>query len=201
MLMDILNSAKNAFRLHQESLKHFAAATPWWVLILPLLFGILLYYLDQTFVSAYLDKDSAEFAAPLVLGMAFLISLLELKKPSHTYYYWQAFFAFILFMRELHFYGTNNGFYIGFLLMAWWASRYRQRLEPYISQRLIMGFLVSIIWVYLVSKTFDRHLWDNFLPQGVSSDLFEENLELIGHLLFLSLVSVTFNMKPGRKQV
>ena len=54
-----------------------------------------------------------------------------------------------------------------------------------------MTVLTTIIWVYLVSKTLDRHMWDRILPAGTTNDLFEENLEIVGHVLFLVLTVVS----------
>jgi hypothetical protein len=75
------------------------------------------------------------------------------------------------------------------VLMMWWASANRERLNPYFSSRYIVSLVVLLIWVYLISKSFDRHMWDNLLPKNLASDLFEENLEISGHLLFLLLTA------------
>jgi len=37
------------------------------------------------------------------------------------------------------------------------------------------------------------------MPTGVESDLFEENLELLGHLLFFSLIIIS--TKIGKKDI
>lgn len=50
------------------------------------------------------------------------------------------------------------------------------------------------LWTYLVSKTFDRRYWDHMLPAGASRDLFEENLEVLGHVLFLIRVAVSMTL-------
>lgn len=188
-------SIKTSLDWHTDTARQLYKAMPIWILFLPLLFMLLLYGLDQTALSQWMTKDSAEIAAPGILGIALLAALWQMKSHAHAYFKWQAFFALILFFRELHFYGTNNGFYIGFVLMMWWASKHRERLLPYFNNRTIVSFIVLIIWTYLISKSFDRHYWDNLIPAGVESDLFEENLELIGHLLFTSLVVISAKLK------
>jgi hypothetical protein len=189
-------SIKTALNWHLDTARQVYGILPLWILLTPLLFMLLLYGLEQTPFNAYLDKDSAEIAAPAILAIAFAISLWQIKSRHHVYFKWQAFFAAILFFRELHFYGTNNGFYIGFILMMWWASKNRERLLPYFANRTIVSLIVLIVWTYLVSKSFDRHYWDALLPAGIESDLFEENLEIIGHLMFAGLVLISARSKP-----
>lgn len=190
-----MNKIKNSVNWHLQTAGQVFNKSPLWILLLPLGFMLLLLGLDQTPLSAYMNKDSAEIAAPMILAVAFTLSLFNIFSDQHIYHKWLAFFAFILFMRELHFYGTNNGFYIGFLLLMWWGSKYRQRLVPYFDKKILVSMIVLIIWTYLISKSFDRHYWDSLIPEGVESDLFEENLELIGHLLFLVLVFISGRMK------
>lgn len=61
-----------------------------------------------------------------------------------------------------------------------------------ISNRRVVALMVAMLWTYAVSKTFDDHWWDAILhPTGLDHDLFEENLELLGHLLFAALTLVS----------
>jgi hypothetical protein len=48
-----------------------------------------------------------------------------------------------------------------------------------------------VLWTYFISKTFDRHMWDGEMTGGLTRDLFEENLEILGHVLFVALVVVS----------
>jgi len=173
---------------HFQTVKDIVRLTPVWIYILPLGFMAVLLGLHYTAFQSYLSKGTSEFIAPIILTISFVISLILIKKNPHRFSKWLGIFAFILLMRELHFWGTNNGFYIGFVLLMWWASRYRETLQPYLSDKRIISLLVLIIWAYFISKTFDRHYWDAYLPTGVTNDLFEENLEMFGHVLFLGLV-------------
>ena len=190
-----INTIKSSFNWHTETARQLYAVMPFWILLLPIAFMAILLGLDQTPLSMWMNKESAEIAAPSILAIALALALWQIKSNSHVYFKWQAFFAVILFFRELHFYGTNNGFYIGFILMIWWASKHRERLLPYFNNRMIVSLILLIIWTYLISKTFDRHYWDELLPAGIESDLFEENLELIGHMLFTGLVVISAKLK------
>lgn len=190
---------QQSIQWHLASLGQVFANMSIWILFTPLLAMLILAGLDQTALSPYLDKDTAEIFAPVILSISLVFALWQITKDSHVYFKWLSFFALILFLRELHFYGTNNGFYIGFVLMMWWASRYRERLMPYFDDKTIVNFVVLIVWTYLISKTFDRHYWDDVLPAGIDSDLFEENLELLGHLLFFSLVVFSSRLREKLK--
>ncbi|HEX2840321.1 hypothetical protein [Hyphomicrobium sp.] len=166
--------------------------TPYWVLLVPALGIVIIYFLNtMPGASPYLTKDSAEFLSPIVLAVGVAIAAwLAVTRPE-IYYKWLAVFAVCLLLRELHFRGTNTGFYIAFVLLIGWASYARDRFEPFISNRTIVTLLMSLIWTYLVSKSFDQHFWDAHMTGSLSRDLFEENLEILGHVLFVALVVVS----------
>ena len=176
---------------HWETARRALRLTPVWVLFVPALCVVALIFLHRTPVAQYLTKDWDELVSPPVLFAGFLISLWSVWRKPHTYYNWLALLAFATFLRELHFYGTNLGYYIAFVVLMLWASKNRERLEPYISNRRIVTLLMTVIWVYLVSKTFDKHWWDFLIAGTDGRDLFEENLELVGHILFVVLTAVS----------
>lgn len=185
-------------RLRREVEWHCATAarilrlTPFWVLVVPAVAAAAIYILNTSpAIAPYLTKDAAEFTSPIILAVALTLATVLAATRPHVYFKWQALFALALFLRELHFTGTNSGFYIAIVLLLGWASYARERLEPYFSSRAIVTVLTTIIWVYLVSKTLDRHMWDRILPAGTTNDLFEENLEIVGHVLFLVLTVVS----------
>lgn len=166
--------------------------TPPWVLAVPLLGAIVIVALNTLpWVAPYLTKDSAEIISPIILAVGVVVAgWLAATRPA-PYYKWLAIFALCLFLRELHFRTTNTGFYIAIVVLLWWASHARDRLEPFFSNRTIVTLLMAVLWTYAVSKTFDRHLWDGLMTGSLSRDLFEENLEILGHLLFVVLVMVS----------
>ncbi|WP_334148731.1 hypothetical protein [Hyphomicrobium sp.] len=166
--------------------------TPPWVLAVPLLGAIVIVALNTLpWLAPYLTKDSAEIISPIILAVGVVVAgWLAATRPA-PYYKWLAIFALCLFLRELHFRTTNTGFYIAIVVLLWWASHARDRLEPFFSNRTIVTLLMAVLWTYAVSKTFDRHLWDGLMTGSLSRDLFEENLEILGHLLFVVLVMVS----------
>ena len=193
--MHIATNMKSFFQWHLETARQAYAVLPAWLLLLPFLLMPLLYALDQTWLSAYLTKDYSEVTALVVLSAALPLAIWPLFNNPQTYYKWQFLLGLALFFREWHFYGTNNGFYLAFVLLVWWASRYRDRLQPFFRQRWMVGLFATAVWSYLISKTFDRHYWDDLMPAGVASDLIEENLEVFGHLLFLGLVITSLRLR------
>ncbi len=177
---------------HLDTAKRILRLTPLWVLLVPAL-GAGVIYVLSTFpaVAPYLTKDSAELFSPIILAFGVAIAGFLAATRPEIYYKWLAVFAVCLLLRELHFRGTNTGFYIAFVLLIGWASYARDRLEPFISNKSIVTLLMSVIWTYLISKTFDRHMWDAEMTGGLSRDLFEENLEILGHVLFVVLCIVS----------
>lgn len=172
--------------------------TPLWVWITPAVAAGIIYLLNRNAaIAPFLTKEAAEISSPVVLAVALALAVWRAITSPHVYYKWLALFALALLLRELHFQGTNTGFYIAVPLLLGWASLARERLEPFISSRKVVGLLVTILWIYLVSKSFDRHAWNAVLPAGTTSNLFEENLELAGHLLFLALVVVSIGVEGG----
>lgn len=185
-------------RLRSEAAWHAATvtrvirATAPWAFLVPALGAAIIWLLNtQPAISPYLEKDSAEFASVVVLGVTLIFAGYVALARRDAYHTWLALFAFALFMRELHLPGTNTGFYIAIVLLLWWASHARPRLEPFISDRAVVTLLMTILWTYVVTKLLDRHYLDAVLPAGITNDLFEENLELLGHLLFLLLVALS----------
>ena len=185
---------------HMETARRLLSLTPPWVLLVPAVGALVFYGLDRfPAVSPYLDKDSAEIFSPIVLGVGVVLAGWLAATRRHLYDKWQLLFALSLFMRELHFQGTNTGFYIALVVLLGWASHARDRLEPFISDRRIVATMMAMLWTYAVTKVLDRGYIDDMLPAGrLSRDLFEENLELLGHVMFVTLVVVSYRvLKAG----
>lgn len=184
------------FAWHLETAKRLLGATPFWVWLVPALGAVVFYALDQVpAVSPYLEKDSAEIFSPIVLGVGVLLGGWLAVTRRHVYDMWQLAFGLSLFMRELHFQGTNTGFYIALVVLLAWASHARDRLEPFISDRRIVAAMMAMLWTYAITKVLDRGYIDDWLPGGrPSRDLFEENLELMGHVIFVTLVIVSYRV-------
>lgn len=177
---------------HVETGLRILRLTPLWVLLVPAAGALVIYLLHQVpALVPYLTKDSAELSSPCILAVGIVVATWLAYTRRHPYLIWLAVFAVCLFLRELHFRGTNTGFYIAIVVLIGWASYARDRLEPYFSNKVVVALLMSVLWTYFISKTFDRHLWDAEMTGGLSRDLFEENLEILGHLLFVALVFVS----------
>lgn len=162
--------------------------TPIWVVAVPAAGALVIALLNTSpEIAPYLTKESAEIISPLILAVGVVIAAWLAATHSEIYFKWLTLFAVCLFLRELHFRGTNTGFYIAIALLLGWASYARDRLEPFFSNRTIVTLLMAVLWTYLISKTFDRHMWDRAMFGNLSRDLFEENLEILGHLLFVTL--------------
>lgn len=184
--------ASAAVSWHWTTAIRLLRMTPPWVFLVPLAGALVIASLNTLpSVAPFLTKESAEIISPVILAFGVVIGAWLAATRSEPYYKWLAIFALCLFLRELHFRGTNTGFYIALVALIWWASHARDRLEPFISSKSVVTLLMSVLWTYAVSKTFDRHLWDSLMRGGLSRDLFEENLEILGHVTFVLLVIVS----------
>lgn len=185
----MLGRAGGQIAWHTETAARILRTTPPWVLLVPALGAVVIYLLNiLPAVAPYLSKETAEITSPIILAVPLVIAAGLAATRPRVYYKWLALFALALFLRELHFQGTNTGFYIAIVLLIGWASFARDRLEPFISNKVVVTILMSMLWTYAVSKTFDRRIWDSLLPAGITNDLFEENLEIMGHIMFFLLV-------------
>lgn len=180
---------------HMETAGRLLRLTPPWILLIPVVGAVVLYglNLDPTLASR-LDKETAEIVAPVILAGGILLAGWLTLTRGHVYYKWQLVFAISLFLRELHFQGTNTGFYIALVVLLVWASHARDRLEPFISDRRIVTATMAMLWTYFITKLLDRGYLDGGLPAGTTRDLFEENLEILGHTIFIVLVVLSFRV-------
>lgn len=188
----MLRKLQDQLAWHLETAIRILRLTPLWVLLVPAAGALAIYELNRcSTIAPCLTKDNAEFISPIILAVGVVIGAWLAATRPHVYYKWQALFALALFLRELHFRGTNSGFYIALILLIWFASEFRDRMEPFISDRTVVTLLMAVLWTYFISKTFDRHYWDPVLTGRVEEDLFEENLEVEGHLIWVALVIVS----------
>ena len=184
---------RDQVRWHAATAAHVLRTAPLWVWLVPALGGAVIWLMNLSpAIRPYLSKDAAEVSSPLVLAVGVVIAAGLAATRRQVYDTWQTLLGLALFLRELHFRTTNTGFYIAIVVLLGWASFARERLEPFISNRRVVAVIMAMLWTYAVSKTFDDHWWDAVLrPTGLDHDLFEENLELLGHLLFVVLTVVS----------
>lgn len=186
--------------LARELLKHLDTAERLWqivplsVVLVPVAAVALILALDATAVAPYLVKEVAEEIAPCFALVALLLAGFVAVQHPEAYLRWQALFALCVFLRELHFRGTNAGFYIAAGLLVWWASRYRERLEPFVSSKAVVTAFAATLWTYLTSKMFDRHMWDWALPSSDKRNVIEENLETVGHVLLILTIVLSWQL-------
>ena len=187
----MLKVLEDEFSWHCSTAAHLLRIIPVWVLVVPFAAMICFYELDKfPLLSPYLAKKRAEVVGPVIVFLALIYATSLAHNRSHVYFTWQALFALAVFLRELHFWGTNTGFLIALPLLIRWASRHRERLQPYIYDKRIVTLMACVLWTYLVSQIFDWFILDDLIPKA-TADVLEENLEAFGHLLFFVQVAVS----------
>lgn len=167
---------------------------PYWVWPVPFLLSAGVWLILQTPIDWLTEKPVQEIVAPVVIGLTALLVLFVNRWVSEFFTLLLACFVWALFLRELHFFGTNNGFYLAVILLAWWASSRREAIRDFLKWRSIGALLSCSLWTYFVTKLFDRHYF-SFLPgYDVWHDNVEESLETLGHLMVFALVVVTLRI-------
>lgn len=184
----------HAVRHHIESAKLAVLGTPYWVWPMPLLLCAAILLILQTPIGWFTEKPVQEIVAPVVLGITAVLALFVYYRVRAFFTLLLACFAWALFLRELHFLGTNNGFYVAVILLAWLASSRRDAIHQFLRRRSIGALLSCSLWTYFVTKLIDRH-YLSFLPEYVDwHDSVEESLETLGHLMVFALVVVALRV-------
>jgi len=184
----------HAVRHHIESAKLAVLGTPYWVWPMPLLLCAAILLILQTPIGWFTEKPVQEIVAPVVLGITAVLALFVYYRVREFFTLLLACFALALFLRELHFLGTNNGFYVAVILLAWLASSRRDAIHQFLRRRSIGALLSCSLWTYFVTKLIDRH-YLSFLPEYVDwHDSVEESLETLGHLMVFALVVVALRV-------
>ena len=181
-------------RHHIGSAKATLLGVPYWVWPLPILLSVAVFLLLQTPFGWFTEKPVQEIAAPVVIGLAAGLAFFVHRWVREFFTLILALFVCALFLRELHFYGTNNGLYAAIVVLAWWASSRRDDIGEFLKWPSIRGLLAASLWTYVFTKFFDRHYF-SFLPDYYSwNDNVEESLETLAHVMVLALVVVTLRI-------
>ena len=181
------------------SAKDALIGTPLWVWPVPALLCVIVLLILQTPVGWITTKPVQEIAAPTLIGLTAGLAVAVHCWLRTLFTLMLASFAVALFLRELHFTGTNNGFYLAVIILAVWASAKREEIREFISNRWIAGLLACAVWTYFVTKLFDRHYF-SFLPNYVAwENNAEESLETLGHLMVFVAVVLTLRLGSLRQ--
>lgn len=190
-------------RHHAESAKDAFIGIPLWVWPVPALLCVVILLILQTPFGWITAKPTQEIAAPVVSSLMAGLALCVHYWMRTTFTLILACFAVAIFFRELHFPGTNTGFYIAVVILAAWASAKREDIRDFLGERWIAGLLACAVWTYFVSKLFDRH-YLSFLPNYVAwENNAEESLETLGHVMVFAAVVVTLrlgSLQQGRRR-
>lgn len=185
---------REAISHHIGSARAVLTGLPVWVWPLPLVLGLVIILVTLTPAGWMTTKPTQEIVAPVVIGLAAALSFIVHRWVGETFTLLLAVFAWSLFARELHFYGTNNGAYIAIAVLAWLASSKRDAIADYLRQTPVAVLLGGAMLTYVVTKVLDRG-YLSFLPgyQDWHHNV-EETMETSGHLMVFALVVITFRI-------
>ncbi len=170
---------------------------PYWILAVIALLFIAVIGLAYTPFGWVTSKPVQEVVAPIIIGIAAAYSLFVHWRLREKFTLVLLVFVVSLFSRELHFYGTNNGFYIAFVIVVLWSWWDRRELARWYSFRCVRALVPLCISIYLLTKILDRG-YLGFLPEfQFWRHNAEETMESLGHAVTLLLLFYTY--KVGRR--
>jgi hypothetical protein len=169
---------------------------------MPFVLSLVIWVIARTPVGWMTEKQVQEIAAPIVIGLTAGLVLMVHKWVQTRFSLILACFVWSLFLRELHFWGTNNGFYIALVAIVIWSWVSRSQLVDFLQYISIRYFLSGAFLIYLLSKIVDRG-YLAFLPEFTSwRHNLEETLETSGHVMVFCLVVMTYRIAtlPKKQQ-
>ncbi len=170
------------------------------VWLLPFVLSLVIWAITKTPIGWMTEKPVQEIVAPVVIGMTAALVLAVHRWVGTRFSLLLACFVWSLFFRELHFWGTNNGFYIALVAIIIWGWLSRSQISEFLQCRVIRFFLSGAFLIYLLSKIVDRG-YLAFLPEfAVWRHNLEETLETCGHLMVFALVVMTLRVATLRRQ-
>lgn len=178
----------------------------WWLPALPLLVAALVYYLSainfQEWQHSWPLKSKLEIAHPVLL-FVFLAGSFQGWRIARIYSFaWLTILSAVLFLRELHFFGTDALVYLTLILLGVAAYRAPQNLRALFRNRWASSLLAIGFFCYFCSQAFDRGLWKFVIGIAMRDPEFdimndsqiEESLETLGGF-FLMLVPFTMRSR------
>ncbi len=168
--------------------------------LLPLVLSVAIWAISKSPIGWMTEKPVQEIVAPVVIGLTAGLVLAVHKWSQTKFSFLLACFVWSLFLRELHFWGTNNGFYIALVVLIIWGWMSRVEINHFLKQTSIRYFLSGAFLIYLLSKIVDRG-YLAFLPDfSVWRHNLEETLETCGHVMVFCLVVMTLRLATMPKK-
>lgn len=176
------------FSEHGRNIADVAGRFSFWILLAPISLAIWIGTQTDHPLWQYTRKPLQEQIGPGILAVAVLCAVGYWAVERGFYQRWLVLLTSCLLCREIHFWGTSNGAYIGIPLLFWYASSHMSAMRPHVDRRLICTLFVGGFFTYVAAITVDRAVW-KFLPQHrLWRDNVEETLESLGHLMILGMV-------------
>ncbi len=163
------------------------AIAAWWPLVLPPVVMAAVWGAHAAGARAVLAKTVHETIALMLLSAAVGAALKGLLVRRDRASLLLALLCIAFLCREIHFRGTDTGFYVAVALIAAWAALWRKDLLAALIGQARGRWLVITAWAYFLSLLVQRRAL-RFLPgeDQVHVQL-EEISENLGHLLLAIL--------------
>ena len=217
-LLNLMKSTTSRIANGCRSIISFLSSLPGWarrdflwgLLIVPVLFVVLVYYLSETNFQGWGEgnvfKPLMEIVHPALLAGFLLVSLLRFWVSRDTAFAFLAVLAGFVLTRELIGQGSTFILITGLIGLIIYGRRHPDRIDDLLQSRWAMSFLGMCFVCYLSSQLLDRGivkrigwliLWDTSWKPPFSSNL-EESLESLGgFFLLLTPFAVRLRTRPN----
>ena len=181
----------------------------WGLLVVPILFIALVYYLSQANFLGWADrnlfKSLMETVHPTLLAGFLLVSLLRLWLSRNIAFAFLVVLSVFVLGRELMGQGSTFILFAALIGLIIYGRRHPNRIASLLQSRWAMSFLGMCFVCYLCSQLLDRGIvkrigwlifWDTSWKPPFSSNI-EESLESLGgFFLLLTPFAVRTRIKP-----
>lgn len=159
----------------------------WW----PLLFGpatMAMVYIVQAISKEQVPwRGANEDMALIILGVSVVGFGLQAIKYKQDFLFFMLTLSVAFFCREWHFAGTSNGVYVVLALLAVWAVKRKDKLEPFYKGNAVEVWAWAAFSCYALSQIIARRVFRYvYLPGEEEMHVYlEESVETMAHVVMI----------------
>jgi hypothetical protein len=159
----------------------------WWPLVIPPAVMVAVYLARAAGRGAVIAKGPHEIIALYLLSAAAAVAGVRFILGRQRVHLVLTVLCLVFLLREVHFTGAKEVFYVSVAGIAAWCAFWRKSLLPALVGKARGRWLIVTVWAYLLALLIQRRAL-RFLPdeEHIHTQL-EEVCENLGHLFLLLL--------------